>query len=349
MPIRVDVLVNVHKRNIDNATRVLKSDFQKAAKDIGNDVGKEIGDRIAQGIRSSSAEVNKAMDDATNSAITRRRAKERLKEIKKLYKAGEADVETYRRAVEDLGKATRDYDLKVRKLRETEEGFQKTFRERADVTRAAHVALKDFTASHDDHLNTLQQLRAANLDVIRQNNMVAKAFDTAGSSITKSGREYEKFLRLEKEGKATRDQLLTQWHKVHDAWDKEAQHIRDATAALSKHGAEQQRHAARQEEHLRRQRERANNSDLGEVGSWAARNLGALTPSVLSRRRWFSPWVWRSLRSPTLLSPPASRRRCCLLPSLPARQPWARSRWRRPGSATQSPRSRRATWRSSPP
>ena len=70
MPIRVDVLVNVHKRSVDNATRVLKSDFKKAAEDIGKDVGKEIGDRIAQGIRSSSAEVNKAMDDATNSAIS---------------------------------------------------------------------------------------------------------------------------------------------------------------------------------------------------------------------------------------------------------------------------------------
>jgi len=278
MPIRVDVLVNVHKRSVDNATRVLKSDFKKAAEDIGKDVGKEIGDRIAQGIRSSSAEVNKAMDDATNSAITRRRAKERLKEIKKLYKAGEVDVESYRRAVEDLGKATRDYDLKVTKLRQTEEGFQKTFRERSAVTRAANIALRDFTASHSAHLGELQRLRAANLEVISQNNQVAKAFDTAGLSITRAGREYEKFQRLEKEGKATRDQLLTQWHKVHDAWDKEAQHIRDATAALSKHGAEQQRHAARQEEHLRRQRERANNSDFGEVGSWAARNLGALTP-----------------------------------------------------------------------
>lgn len=278
MPIRVDVLVNVHKRNIDNATRVLRSDFQKAAEDIGKDVGREIGDRIAQGIRSSSAEVNKAMDDATNSAIARRRAKERLKEIKKLYKAGEVDVETYRRAVEDLGKATRDYDLKVRKARETEEGFQKTFRERADVTKAANNALKDFTASHDAHLSELNKLRAANLDVIQQNNMVAKAFDTAGDSIKKSSLEYEKFQRLEKEGKATREQLLTQWQKVHAAWDKEARSIRDATAALAKHGAEQDRHRVRQEEHLRRQRERANNSDLGEVGSWAARNLGALTP-----------------------------------------------------------------------
>ena len=278
MPIRVDVLVNVHKRSVDNATRVLKSDFKKAAEDIGKDVGKEIGDRIAQGIRSSSAEVNKAMDDATNSAITRRRAKERLKEIKKLYKAGEVDVESYRRAVEDLGKATRDYDLKVTKLRQTEEGFQKTFRERSAVTRAANIALRDFTASHSAHLGELQRLRAANLEVISQNNQVAKAFDTAGLSITRAGREYEKFQRLEKEGKATRDQLLTQWHKVHDAWDKEAQHIRDATAALSKHGAEQDRHAARQEEHLRRQREKANHSDLGELGSWAARNLGALTP-----------------------------------------------------------------------
>lgn len=278
MPIRVDVLVNVHKRNIDNATRVLRSDFQKAAEDIGKDVGREIGDRIAQGIRSSSAEVNKAMDDATNSAIARRRAKERLKEIKKLYKAGEVDVETYRRAVEDLGKATRDYDLKVRKARETEEGFQKTFRERADVTKAANNALKDFTASHDAHLSELNKLRAANLDVIQQNNMVAKAFDTAGDSIKKSSLEYEKFQRLEKEGKATREQLLTQWQKVHAAWDKEARSIRDATAALSKHSAEQERHRVRQDEHLRRMQERANNSDLGEIGSWAARNLGALTP-----------------------------------------------------------------------
>lgn len=278
MPIHVDVLVNLHKRSVTNATRSLKREFDQAANDIGKDVGREIGDRIAQGIRSSSPEVNKAMDDATNAAINRRRMKQRMKEVKKLWKEGEASVEDYVRAVEDLGKATRTYDQLATKLRSTEEGYQKTFRERADVTKQANAALKNFTASHDDHLNALNQLRAANLDIIHQNNQVAKAFDTAGDSINKSSREYAKFQRMEQDGKATRDQLLKQWQAVHDAWDKETRHIRDATAALQKHGAEQERHRVRQEEHLRRQRERANNSDFGEVGSWAARNLGALTP-----------------------------------------------------------------------
>ncbi len=278
MPIHVDVIVNAHKRSITNATRSIKSEFDKAAADIGKDVGREIGDRIAQGIRSSSAEVNKAMDDATNAAITRRRTKEYFKEIKKAFKKGEVDAEAYRRALEDLGKATRNYDLLVTKLRQTEDDYQKAFRERSAVTREARAALQDFTASHDEHLDALNRLRAANLDVISQNNLVAKAFDTAGDSLGKARQEYEKYQRMEREGKATRDQLLKQWQQVESAWKKEGRAIRDTTAALAKHTAAQTEHHRRQEEHLRRQRENANRSDFGEAGQWAARNLGALTP-----------------------------------------------------------------------
>lgn len=271
MPIHVDVLVHLHERSLNNAIRKMKRDIG----DSGIDIGKTVGDRIAKGIRSSSPEVNKALDDVTNAAIQVRRMKAQLK---KVMSDGDSDREAQERALEDYGKAVRNYDKLAKQLIKVEKEYQNSFRERADITKQANAALKDFTASHSNHLSNLNKLRAANIDAINGNAQLARSFDSATDAITKASREHDKYNRMLGDSKTTRDQLLRQWNAVSDAWQNEERRIRDATAALSKHGAEQERHHARQEEHLKRQREKANNSDLGEVGSWAARNLGALTP-----------------------------------------------------------------------
>ena len=271
MPIHVDVLVHLHERSLNNAIRKMKRDIG----DSGIDIGKTVGDRIAKGIRSSSPEVNKALDDVTNAAIQVRRMKAQLK---KVMSDGDSDREAQERALEDYGKAVRNYDKLAKQLIKVEKEYQNSFRERADITKQANAALKDFTASHSNHLSNLNKLRAANIDAINGNAQLARSFDSATDAITKASREHDKYNRMLGDSKTTRDQLLRQWNAVSDAWQNEERRIRDATAALAKHGAEQDRHRARQEEHLRRRREKANYSDLGEAGAWAARNLGALTP-----------------------------------------------------------------------
>lgn len=245
MAIHVDVIVNLHERQLQQASRKLKREADK--------LGLELSDRISTPLKNVAPKAIKALDAESDAIVRLRRQSQ---ETNKVLKDTTSSAEQRTRALEDLSKATRAATRSTDEFKTTNERELKATRERAYYLGENTKALKDLNAETDAARKSIRELHETNKGFIARSPALAKSFQQIGDAADKVTEATGRYNRMVKDGTATREQVIRQGKIVRDAHLAEQRLIRDTTSAYQEATAERERSA--------RQRGSVTGPNLGE-------------------------------------------------------------------------------------
>jgi hypothetical protein len=232
MAIHVDVIVALHERQFQQASRKLKREADK--------LGVDLSDRISTPLKNVSPKAVKALDNQTEASVHLRRS---TNELIGVLKNKNATVEQQTRALEDFSKATRAAGRATDEFKEKNERELRATRERAYVLGQNTIAQREMRAEIDQSRKSIQNLQRANDGFIRRNPALAKSFERVGDAARKLGDATAGYNRMAKDSRSNAAQLVRQGNAVRDAFIAEQRLIRDTTAAYQDASDTQQRMA----------------------------------------------------------------------------------------------------------
>lgn len=222
MAIHVDVLIDVHERELRKATSKLKREADK--------LGVDLSDRISKGFKNVSPQAVKALDAESDAMVRLRR---QVVEYNRVAKDQNATDEQRLRALEDLSKAIRSARRDTDNFNKTNERELKLTRQRAQVIGANTKAFKDFRDELGKDRAEIDRLRTANAGLIKSNDGLARNFEKVTAASKKTTRAHDAYNRMVESGTATREQLIRQTNLVRDAYDNEREAIRNTTDSVA--------------------------------------------------------------------------------------------------------------------
>lgn len=139
------------------------------------------------------------------------------------------------------------------------------------VVNANEHSLRKLSRAAIENRNQAEGLRRTNLNVVRDSAAMTRMFDNIGEATQKAFREHQKYNRMASDGSTSQEALRQQLERTNDAYANQARQVHNASEALRRH------HAAEREQQRRQALSGRKHQGI-DIGRWAARNLGALTP-----------------------------------------------------------------------
>ena len=177
------------------------------------------------------------------------------------------------------GKASRDYTLAQRISTEASKAAREADAKAAEETRKRTVAQRDatdaltkFSAGFRKHSSDFDNVMTANTRLIDSNRKLRREVESATDSLGTYAWEHRKLLDMMRDPNASSSALANQVRRTGRAFTVMERNVRDATASVRTHMAEEAKAAARSPFGRRNRR------DLPDIEGSLARNLGALTP-----------------------------------------------------------------------
>lgn len=258
-----------NQRKVNKLAKDNKKDFTQLTR-VTNKQRRELEDLHAanQAVAKDNAGFVRQMERVSDA--TKKTTAERSK-YNEMVKEGTASYKQLRDQSERVRAA---HEAEQRIIRDTSASLGNLIRGRAEhdvVVNANEHSLRKMSRAAVEARRQADSLRASNLGVIRDSAPMTRMFDGITEATTKAFREHQKYNRMAADSSTTQDQLRQQLERTNDAYARQTREVRNAGEAL-------RRHHANEAERTRREALSGRKHGDIDIGRWAARNLGALTP-----------------------------------------------------------------------